>query len=145
VRQRFGLPILLLVPLLALAGVFGEALTQRTDRRGPLLVGASVPVRFRYRQRMTLHVSVANRSSGIVNDVRVRIDSTYLDHFSGVSLSPHASADGAVAFGSIAPNESALLTVTLEGERAGTVRGSARVTDAAGDTVRVPLTSTVFP
>jgi hypothetical protein len=134
-----------LVPLLALAGFFGERRERQQDARGPLLVSARVPTRLRYRQRMRLDLSVTNRGAGVMDDVRVRIDSSYLDRFSGVSLSPEPSPDGAVRFGSLAPHESVRLTVTLEGERAGTHRGTATATDASSDTARVSLTSTVFP
>lgn len=145
VAQWVGIPLLALVPLVALAGVFGESKAERVDRHGPLLASANVPTRFRYRQRLTLEVSVANRSNAPVSDVRVRVDSSYLDRFSNVSLSPHALPDGSVAFGSLTPAASVLLAVTLEGERSGVIRGAAVVTDAQGDTVRIPLKSTVFP
>jgi hypothetical protein len=143
--QRVGLPLMALVPILALAGFFGERRERRQDAHGPLLVSAQVPTRFRYRQRMTLELSVTNRGTTGLDDVRVRIDSSYLDRFSGVALSPNPSPDGSVRFGSLGPRESVRLTVTLEGERAGTHRGAARVIDADGDTARVALASTVFP
>jgi hypothetical protein len=143
--QRIGLPVMALVPLLALAGFFGERMEQRRDLRGPLLVSAQVPTRLRYRQRMTLELSVTNRGAAAVHDVRVHVDSSYVDRFSGVSFSPQASPDGSVRFGTLAPSESGRLAVTLEGEHVGVVRGAAIATDAAGDTARVALASAVFP
>jgi hypothetical protein len=143
--QYVGVPLMALVPVLALAGVFGERRELRQDVHGGLLLSARVPTRFRYRQRMTLEVSVTNRGSDSLGDVRVRLDSTYLDRFSSVALSPHASPDGVVRFGALGPQQTDRLTVTLEGERAGALRGVAVATDAAGDTARVTLASTVFP
>lgn len=143
--QRIGLPLMALVPVLALAGVFGERQARREDARGPLLISAQVPTRLRYRQRTTLELSVTNRGVATLNDVRVRIDSSYLDRFSNVSLSPSASPDGAVRFGSLRPKESVRLTVTLEGERTGALHAAAIVSDAEGDTARVALASIVFP
>jgi hypothetical protein len=134
-----------LVPLLALAGVFGERGEHRQALGGALLVSARVPTRLRYRQRMTLEMTVTNRGAAAVHDVRVRIDSSYLARFSNVALSPNPLPDGAVQFGTLAPQESVRLTVTLEGERAGTHRGAAIATNAEGDTARVALASTVFP
>jgi hypothetical protein len=145
VAQCIGIPLIALVPLVALARVFGESMVERADQRGPLLVSARVPARLHYRQRMTLDVSVANRSDAVVNDVRVRVDSSYLDGFSGVALAPQAAPDGSVYFGSLAPAASVRLTVTLEGDRTGTIHGATVVTDARGDTARIPLASTVFP
>ncbi|HEY2027096.1 MAG TPA: hypothetical protein VGG78_08810 [Gemmatimonadaceae bacterium] len=145
VAQRIGIPLIALIPVLALLRVFGESRATWVDQRGPLLATAHGPARLRYRQRMTLDVSVANRSSATVNDVRVRIDSSYLDRFTGVSLSPHASPDGWVYFGSLPPAASVQLTVALQGDRTGAIRGAAVVTDAQGDTARLPLKSTVFP
>jgi hypothetical protein len=134
-----------LVPVLALAGVFGERREARQDAHGRLLLSARVPTRFRYRERMTLDVSVTNRGPDSLDDVRVRLDSAYLGRFGNVALTPHASPDGVVRFGALGPRESGRLTVTLEGERAGALRGLATATDAAGDTARITLASTVFP
>ncbi|HEY2065631.1 MAG TPA: hypothetical protein VGG84_06700 [Gemmatimonadaceae bacterium] len=145
VAQSVGIGLIALLSLLGLAGLFGESMVRRVDRHGPLTVSASVPARLRYRQRMTLQVSVANRGNETMSDVRVRIDSSYVDRFSAVVLSPQASPDGVVRFGSLGAGQSVMLAVTLEGDRSGAIGGSALVTDAQGDTVRVPLTSTVFP
>jgi hypothetical protein len=143
--QWVGLPLMALVPVLALAGAFGERRERRQEAHGALLVAAHLPTRLRYRQRMTLDVSVTNRGGTSLDDVRIRVDSAYLDRFSGVSLSPSVSPDGGVAFGSLAARQSVRLSVTLEGDRAGAIRGTALVTDAEGDSVRVPLSSIVFP
>lgn len=115
------------------------------DARGALLVSAQVPTRLRYGQRMTMRFSVTNRGPAALNDVRIRIDSAYLDRFNTVSLSPSASPDGWVRLGSLGSHESVRLTASIEGERAGAHRGTAIATDAEGDTARIALASTVFP
>lgn len=145
VAQRIAFLVLVLIPLLSLAGAFGERMSETHGERGALLVHAAVPARLRYRQRMTLDITVLNRSGRAIDDVRVHIDSTYLDRFSAVSISPLLSPDGAVHFGIIGPASSVLMTATLEGDRSGMIRGDAIVTDAQGDTVRLPLGSRVFP
>lgn len=143
--QRVGLPLLALVPLLAMGGLFGERRDMLAAADGSLLVRAHVPTRFRYRQRMTLELSVTNRGPSAVEDLRVRIDSSYLDRFSAVTITPFAAPDGAVHAGALAVGASTRLTVTLEGEDFGAIRGDAIATDAAGDTAHVALRSTVFP
>ncbi len=143
--QRVGLPLMALTPLLALVGFFGERRAQVQAGRGFLLVSAQVPTRFRYRQRMSLELNVTNRGSATVHDVRVRIDSAYLDRFSAVTLVPHVSPDGSVPLDSLAGRETRRVTVTLEGERAGAIRGTAVAADAEGDSARIVLASTVFP
>jgi hypothetical protein len=143
--QRIGLSLMALVPLLALVGVFGERRESREAAHGSLVLRAEEPTRLRYRQRMTLDLSVANRGTAIVDDVRVRLDSSYLARFSNVSITPSTGPDGAVSLGALAPGGSARLAVTLEGERSGTHHGLATATDAAGDTTRLMLTATVFP
>lgn len=133
------------IPVLAITGVFGERRDTVRQARGALVVTAQIPTRFRYRQRMTLDVSVANAGPSVLEDVRVRIDSTYLDRFSSVEISPQVSPDGVVRFGTLPPRTSARLSVSLDGERAGVSRGIAAATDALGDTARVVLASVVFP
>lgn len=143
--QWIGLPLIVVIPVLALAGVFGETVAERADRHGPLVARASVPVRIRYRQRMTLELNVENRGNQALTDVQVRIDSSYLDRFSGVSLSPAASPDGAIRLGPVRAREAIRVAVTLEGDRFGVTEATAHVTDAQGDTVRLPLATLVFP
>ena len=143
--QRVGLPLLALVPLLAIGGLFGEGRAEATATRGPLLVRAHVPTHLRYRQRMTLELSVTNRGTSVVDDLRLRVDSSYLDRFSAVTLAPAAAADGSVHLGALVPGASTRLVVTFDGEASGAIRGAAIATDAAGDTVRLALRSTVFP
>jgi hypothetical protein len=143
--QRFGLPLMALLPLLAVAGVFGNRDERREAAHGPLLVTARVPSRFRYGERTTVDVSVSNRGASSLSDIRVRIDSAYLDRFIEVAVTPDISPDGVVRLGDLAPHESVRLRATLQGDRAGAHRGIAIVSDAAGDTVRVALASTVFP
>jgi hypothetical protein len=128
-----------------MGGLFGERRDMLAAARGPLLLRAHVPTRFRYRQRMTLELSVTNRGPSAVDDLRVRIDSSYLGRFSAVTLSPLAAPDGAVHAGTLAPGASTRLTVTLEGDQFGAIRGAAIATDAAGDTAHVALRTTVFP
>lgn len=135
----------MLVPLLALGGVFGERREGRATARGPLVVHAQVPTRFRYRQRMTLDLSVTNRGRATIDDVQVRLDSAYLARFSNVSVAPSPGSDGAVQLGRLAGGASVRIAVTLEGERAGAHLGTVVTTDAAGDTARLAVTSTVFP
>lgn len=110
-----------------------------------MAVSIRVPTRFRYRQRMTLELAVSNRGAASIDDVRVRIDSAYLDRFSNVTLTPPVGADGGVRLGALQAGQTARMTATLEGEDAGTHRGVAVVTDAAADTARVALASIVFP
>lgn len=135
----------MLIPVLALAGVFGERDTSAERSVGSLLVAMKSPTRLRYRQRMTLSMSVTNRGAQLVDDVRVRLDSVYLGRFSSVVIAPAASPDGLVSLGTLLPSSSARVTVTLEGERAGGVRGETMTFDARGDTVRLPLATRIFP
>ncbi len=143
--QRLGLPLILLIPLLALAGFFGEGRSAADAIAGDMHVVANVPTRFRYRQRMTLDVAVTNVGRRALDSVRAYIDSAYLARFSDVLVEPTPSASGVVALGSIPPGQSVWLRATLDGDRSGSIHGQLLVWTARGDSARVPLTSVVFP
>lgn len=141
--QWVGVPLILLLPLLAVLGVFG---TRRTvvRARGAVEVRVAYPTGARYDFLTGMAVTVRNRSPLRLDTVRVAFDRAYITAFSQVSFIPAVDQAFVTSLTDVAPGESRLITVEMWGDRAGPHAGT--VVAAAGrDTVVAPLRTFTFP
>lgn len=143
-KQWIGLPFLAAVPILALAGVFGERSMTTSARSGPILITVRYPERFRYRQMQSLDVSVRNVSTRVLDTVRVALDTSYVMRFIGVRIEPAPQSDFVVPLTNLKPSETRLVSAELTGDRYGVHQG--RVVATSGvDSATVVLRTIVFP
>jgi hypothetical protein len=143
-KQRIGFPMLLVVPLLALFGMFGETQTRYHTSTASLGVAVAYPTRFRYRQVQSLHVTVRNLSSNVADTIRVSFDTAYISRFSSVRFEPPAKSAYIVELTSVQPSESRWVSVELWGQDYGVHRGTI-VVRSGGDSALVHLRTLVFP
>jgi hypothetical protein len=143
--QWLGLPVMGVLPILALLGTFGPRSEPSVAKTGALRISGSLPTRVHFRQRATIVVSLRNLDTNAVSDVRLHLDTAYLGALSNVVVTPALSADGAVHLGTLGPGASASVAIDAEGDRVGTHRGVLIATDAVGDSARLALTTTTFP
>ena len=86
--QKVGIPLLMLLPLLALFGLFGER-TETVRGSGEILsVEVRHPTRVRLQTIGPMMVSVENISSQTVPTVTVTLSHEYISAFSNVTFSP---------------------------------------------------------
>jgi len=143
-KQWVGLPALALVPVLALFGVFGERSATITAATPSLGVRVTYPERFRYRQSERLEIAVTNRSTRVLDSVRVSLDTAYLARFEDVRVAPAPRTPYEVWLAPIAPGETRLVVVELTGKRYWRHAGSLGV--AMGDErASFRISSLVFP
>ena len=142
--QLIGLPALALIPVLAMAGVFGESWTSKGAESPALQVLVDHPSRFRARLSKPLAVLVHNRSGTSLDTVRVTFDSTYMDRFTGISFVPDADEAYVVSLTDVKPGERRRVQLEIDGGRMG--RHSGRVVvSTRSDTTVVPLRTMVLP
>ncbi|GAC1476776.1 MAG: hypothetical protein NVS1B4_18250 [Gemmatimonadaceae bacterium] len=143
-KQRWGLPVLFAVPVLALAGVFGERRAEARSGSAVLDLRVTYPERFRYRQIESLRVTVRNTSGHRLDTVTVAFDTSYMGRFASVHFNPAVRAPYSLPLVTLAPGEARLITVELSGNRYG--RHTGRITASTGpDSLVVPVTTIVFP
>src|SRR4030088_475627 len=143
-KQRIGFPLLLVIPLLALFGTFGESQAHSGATSGSISVAVSYPARFRYRQVQSLRVSVRNLSPVAADTIRVSFDTAYISRFSSVRFDPAAKSAYTVELTDVQPSESRLVSVELWGQDYGSHRG--RIVVRRGtDSAIVHLRTLVFP
>lgn len=144
--QWVGLPLLFAVPVLALAGVFGESWAHGVDRGEGLALSVEYPARYRYKQINTLQAWVRNTSGRTLDTVTVSFDSAYVSRFSTLMFVPSARIPFEVEFVELEPGEVRRVWLELQGELYGAHTGQVEA-HATGlrDTLRVPVHTFIFP
>ena len=143
-KQRFGMAVLFAVPVLALLGIFGESQARAHTTSGSLDVAVSYPTRFRYRQVQSLRVSVRNRSTQIMDTVKVSFDTAYISRFSSVRFDPARKTAYSIDLTNVKSLESRLVAVELWGQDYGN-HGGDIVARNGSDSATVHLRTFVFP
>jgi hypothetical protein len=116
--QWAGLALLASLPVMALAGVFGETWKVASARSSVLAVTLKYPDRFRYKQ---------------LNQLEVQVENTI----------PPWSQAFELLLTDVRPRETRLALVEIQAERYGMHRGTLSV--IAGDTLTVALSTMIFP
>ncbi len=145
-HQWVGIPLLLLVPALAVLGFFGESWDEAEDAAGALALRVEYPSTYRYKQINTIRAVVANRSSAPLDTVIVAFDTAYMGRFSTISMIPAPREPFVLELTEMAPGEEKLVWAEVQAERYGRHRGTIRAWPAgAPDTARVVVSSHVLP
>jgi hypothetical protein len=141
--QWIGIPILILIPLLAALGVFGERRETVVWTGAAVRLEVDYPTRLRNGQRSDIEVRVRNLSAASLDAV-VMFDPTYFERFTRVSFTPGQGAPNEVDLTDLGAGHAAVLRVELEGDRPW--RSSGRVgVRHAGDTAHVPIRTFTLP
>jgi hypothetical protein len=143
-KQLVGFPIMLLIPILALFGVFGESEAHARAKSASLEMMVSYPSRMHYRQVQSLQVTVRNLAPTMADTVKVAFDTSYISRFTGVRFDPSAKTAYVVDLTDVKPSESRLISVELEGQVYGSQR-SRVVARHGADSAMVHLRTLVFP
>lgn len=86
--QYIAIPLLLLIPVLALLGVLGETSATVEAAGEGLLLRVQYPDRAHYEAYNHIEVTVRNESAEAVSGLFVEFDRGLLDHFSQLSVNP---------------------------------------------------------
>lgn len=141
-----GLPIIFLLPLLAVFGVFGESREIVEGASAVLTLRAEYPTRTRYRQTESLEIVVENRSDRTIDTVVVSLDADYIRKFSSPTFIPDVTEPFEIEFLEVKPGESRRIWGELQGESYGRHRGMIEAYGAgSSDTVGVALDTIIFP
>lgn len=143
-KQRIGIPLMTLIPLLALLGAFGERSATLEAASASLAVSVQYPVRFRYRQTEPIEIAVRNLSSRILDTIDVSLDTAYITRFANVRITPEPRRAFTVELTGVKPGEQRLVAADLEGEHYGRHHGRI-VVSVPNDSITVIVRTLVFP
>jgi hypothetical protein len=148
--QKIGIPILMLIPVLALLGFLGETMTEASTSSSDLSVRVEYPPRTRYLlpQEVTIHVQ--NTTSENVPIIMVDIGADYIDGFTQVAFSPDVDEVTGEAYRveltDVDPGESRVVNIDIRGYSYGPRRDTVRASvDESGASVEVPIQTFIFP
>jgi hypothetical protein len=140
-------PLIAIVPLLALVGVFGEARTTATTVAQDVVLEVEHAERVRHSMPAPLTVTVHNRGTTTLEDVVVRVERRYLDAFTEVSFTPSAASvaeDYVIELGDIGAGDER--RVAIDGRaRSYWAHDGAVDVDAAGAGLSVRVGTLVLP
>jgi hypothetical protein len=142
--QWIGLPILFVLPILAILDVFGERREVIAESRDPLWVSVDYPTRLRAGQRSDVLVRVVNRSADPVSALAVEWDPQFLAGFAAVERMPPHDHAPAEPF-DLEPGGEQLQRIELEGNTLWRHRGLVSVAWHGREPIRIELRVFVLP
>ena len=143
--RGIGMGLILLVPALAIAGVFGESWDTAAARGPNVSVQMEFPSRYRYKMLNSITLAVANTSNRKIDTVTVSLDTAYALRFSTVVITPAPEQAYVVPLTDVAPGEIRLVVVELQGDYYGRHSGQVRVETTSGDTIALPVHTLIYP
>lgn len=147
--QLVGMPLMMLVPLLAVFGLLGEA-RERTERAGDgVRVRVDYPGRARFEADTRLRLSVENVGSAALSDTRVEFERGLMDALSGIGFSPPVERIDRQAYvvglGELAPGAERVVFLDFRPSERGRLGGRVTLRAAGAPLVEVPIEVLVFP
>lgn len=142
--QLIGVPLLALIPLLAILGTFGEHWDTRVADGGTLRTVIEFPDRFRAKLSKPITVFVENRSQQPLDTVEVAFDAEYIERFTAVSFLPDVEESYVVRLLDVRPGETRRVHLELDGDQVGGHHGRVVVRSGTDSSV-VGIHTIVFP
>jgi hypothetical protein len=142
--QWIGIPLLVLMPVLAIFGVFGETRSKVDATGAAVRLEVDYPTRLRDGKWSEVQVRIRNASGDVLDDVTVTFDDAYLRHFARVTFTPVLSLPLAVELNDLQPGETSVVRVEFHGNRPWRGRGRIAATHR-GDTAAVLISTFTFP
>jgi hypothetical protein len=147
--QYIGIPLILLIPTLAIFGVFGESSREVRQSNDDLAVSIYYPERYRYEMVSMLRIHVQNNSGDTIPLVRVEISKNYIEQFMEIKFLPSVTEiteeNYEVELEAIAVAEIRVVTIELKAEEYGDHQGTVRVTAEGLEPISLMIETFVFP
>lgn len=146
--QLIGMPMLMLLSILALFGFFGETSTTEQVADDTLTAQVSYVTRARYSLSYQLEVALSNQTTQPLSEVEILFPKKYIDGFSNINFMPVVETITDQAYilkiRDLQPAETRVATVSLQGNRYGHQQGAIGVT-AGVNTLQLPIDTWIFP
>lgn len=147
--QLIGMPLIILLPVLALFGMFGETADTVSAASAQIELRVEYPTRFRYKLTHPITVSLHNISEQFFSTVQVGFEREYVEGFSMVTFTPTVKQITDtfyfVEINDLGPGETRIVSVSVQAEKFGHHTGRITVTpDNAGE-LQVSISTFSFP
>lgn len=150
VVQALGVPLLALLPVVALTGLLGEREEHaRSVSTGGVSLQVDYPAVQRFRTLRELSITVRNEGDTTLPMTTLQIDRSYLGAFTRVETTPSVEevtpTHHEVPLGALPPGEARRVVATLEGDKYGRHVGRVRLVAQPGSDVAVDVATVVLP
>jgi hypothetical protein len=142
-HQMIGLPLLALLPILALFGVFDGSTEFASATAGALRTSVEYPSKIKYKDYNQLRIKVTNSGQQTLDTVSVSIDTTYLSRFLNVSITPNPADAYKIELIDVVAGEKREVIVEYEGKDYGQQSGDVTISSKA-DTIRHPISTYIY-
>jgi hypothetical protein len=143
--QWIGVPIIIVLPVLALLGVFGREESLVRASSGDLMLEVHYNSRLRYKQSNPLLVTVTNVSARPLDNITVGCDSAYFSMYDNLKFIPEARNPYIIPVGTLASGEQFRIRIDGQPEGKGHSTGYITVYTNNGVATSVALETFVFP
>lgn len=140
---------MLLIPILALFGVFGETVDEATESSRELEMHVRFPARFRYKMIDSITVSVRNASNQPITSVDITFDRAYIESFSTVTFIPSVKQVTETVYivelTNLQPGEVQVVSLSVQAEKYGNHQGVITVKPDGEEGLQARITTLTFP
>lgn len=144
--QWVGIPLIFLIPVLALFNVFGETRDYAEEAGSEIALRVEYPTRYRYKQIESVHVEVENVSLARIDTIVVSFEPAYVRRFSTPNFIPAPTEPFEVEIYRVEPGTRRQVWAELQGERYGRHHGTIEAyRSGSQDTARVRVSTIIFP
>ncbi|HSI73890.1 MAG TPA: hypothetical protein VK934_12005 [Fimbriimonas sp.] len=146
--QALGLPLIALLPLLALFRVFDTTLETAKATQNGLTLVVRYPVKLRHRTIEPMQLSVRNDSHSVREKIELKVNREFIQRFRDASFNPNITEvdeqSYIVEFLDVMPGELRTLEIDLEAATAGTL--TAHCSAKAGESeVGTDVSTWIYP
>lgn len=147
--QYIAIPLLLLIPFLAILGVFGETTAAIQANAASLSLEVAFPDRMHAGMGNEITVEVTNDSGEDLPLLEVLVDQTYLRKFVDVRFTPEpnrvTNAYAAFEIPDVLAGETRVISIEFEGLWVGRHEASIAARTSTGENVSTTISTFVFP
>jgi hypothetical protein len=147
--QYLGLPLLLLIPVLAIFGVFDQALTRQEQTGDEVSISIDYPSHYRYERAGTIRIHVQNNREESIPLLSIEISKVYLEHFRELHFVPDVShmnlESYIIELTEILPGTSQGIRIDLQANDYGVHTGFILATVEGIELLRFSMNSFTFP
>lgn len=143
--QWIGIPLLLLIPILALLNVFGVQHENISYTGNGVEINGKYPVKMRYGQEEFLRLEIKNGSKQDLKGTRVIVDKSYVERFDGAEFSPDVTENYSVNLGTLKRGETKIFSLKLKAGKGGTYDGGLTVMSQNKQLYRTDVETVIYP
>jgi hypothetical protein len=147
--QWVGLILLLLIPLVALAGVFDRREQTVETSSGDLRLEVTFLTHNRFKMPGDVSITVENQGTAPLDTITVTISRDYIDTFADINIAPQVNSIDAenyvVQLSDLQPGQAQVVEFEYLGEKYGAHSGTITAQAGNGPVLQVNIETFVFP